>query len=153
MNSDTYSPMLMFTRDLLAMPNTNVNIERCGGRCRLRYRISDTETGKMTRSAVELPSDDDLAALIADIIASHRQARREGKTELRSSHHAEQQWRKTIRKRLVAACPHGRTLKRRLVLVFDLVADLGYTFLKDFLDRQPWLAKSPFRAGRRHKRL
>lgn len=147
---DEHGPVIALVRDLLNMPDSQVNLERSGGRYRLRFKIADPETGRMARRALDLPDADELAASVADIIYAHRHARREAKAAIRC--HDEHQWRKDIRRRLLAACPHGRIVKRRLVLVFTIAADLGYCFLVDFMVRRPWLAKSPFHAGRRPKR-
>ncbi len=146
-----YHALLTLTRDLLEIPGTQMNLERAGERIRLRFKLNDPATGKRIRRALEIPRDDKLAASLNEIILSHRRDRCKAKSTLCAPRY-QQQWRKTMRKRLLAACPHGRTVKRRLVLVFDLAADLGYVFLKEFLERRPWLVGSPFHAGRRRKR-
>lgn len=151
--SPTTHVTLAFVRDLLTLPGSHVNLERSGGRRRLRFKITDPATGRVVRKAVELPDDDELAATLANALHAHRQARREARNATPGRiPHGERQWRKSARKRLCDACPHGKTAKRRLSLVFDLAADLGPGFLEDFIGRRPWLAKSPWRAGRRPKR-
>jgi hypothetical protein len=147
---DEHAPVIALVHDLLDMPDSQTNLERSGGRYRLRFKIADPETGRMVRRALELPEADDLAASVAGIIHAHRHARAEDKAAIRR--HDAHQWRKDIRRRLLAACPHGRVVKRRLVLVFEIAVILGYVFLKDFMSRRPWLAKSPFHPGRRPKR-
>lgn len=139
-----------FVRELLAMPGSHVNLECCGGRRRLRFKVTDAETGATARKALELPHDDELAASIANALQTHRQARSKARIE-KCGHrlHDERQWRRTVRKRLLALCPHGRVVKRRIALVFELAADLGYGFLEDFIGRRPWLAKPSPHTSRR----
>lgn len=146
-----HGSMLAFVRDLLEMENNQVNLERSGGRLRLRFRTAGAGTGRMNRNALELPDDEKLAAEIAELIRSRRQTRRDAKIASRSTQDG-QQWRKAVRRRLVAACRHGRVVRRRLALVLDLALLLGACFVTDFLRRRPWNAQSPFHAGRRSKR-
>lgn len=74
-----HGSMLAFVRDLLEMENNQVNLERSGGRLRLRFRTAGAGTGRMNRNALELPDDEKLAAEIAELIRSRRQTRRDAK--------------------------------------------------------------------------
>lgn len=147
-HADGGEPLIALVRDALAIPGSHVNIERSMGRRRLRFKIADMDTGKSIRRGLELPDDDALVASIADIIHGHRQALRESRAAAGDAPRVEGRWRKAARKRLLALCPHGGVVKRRLALVFDIAADLGFGFLEDFLARRPWLARPPRRAGR-----
>lgn len=144
---DAGETLRQFVAELLAVPGSRVNIERGHGRRRLRYMSVDATTSKTVRKSLELPADDDLIASLETVLRQHRLARKIG-NEGRALLSEEKACRKKLRKQLLAACPSGRVMRRRIGLVFDIAANLGFSAIEDFLKHEPWHAK-PHPAGRR----
>lgn len=149
---DIMDSLEKFVSELLATPGSQVNIERSNGRRRLRYMTVDAATGKAVRKALEL-SGSDTADALATLIHRRRRERAlcfetENEAALLRRYAAAQ---RQLRKRVLAACPRGRVIRRRLGLVFDIAAKAGTSTLADFIRREPWLARS-HRAGRRQGR-
>lgn len=145
--------LMVFVKDLLAASNSRVNIEHSQGRYRLRYMVMDTESGRTVRRALELPAEGDLIETLRIIIRQYRQERKT-RFEFKNDADLERGYvdaRRKLRKRLLSACPSGRVIRRRLGMVFDIAADMGYPTLADFFTREPWLAK-PFPLGRHPKK-
>lgn len=149
---DSSGSLIPFIKELLATPNSRVNIERSQGRSRLRYMAVNSENGKIIRKALELPADEDLTESLKTLIKQSRIERKTRNEEESDAAIARGyiSTRRQLRKRLLATCPYGRVIRRRLGLVFDIAADLGCSTVTDFFERKPWLAKI-HPAGRRPK--
>lgn len=144
--------LITFVKELLAAPNSRVSIEHSQGRSRLRYMVVNSENGRTVRKALELPTGDNLSETLKTLIHQSRIERKTRHEEESGAAIARgyAKARRELRKRLLAACPYGRIIRRRLGLVFDIAADLGSPTLTDFFERKPWYAKL-HSAGRRRK--
>lgn len=144
--SEQHEAIIAFVRELLLDPGARVNIERGKNRLRLRFYAADRKTGKTVRSSVELPMDNALLSTLDSMLAEYRKTRR---TRHTTRHF---KWQKELKRRVTVLSPRGRVVRRRIGLVFDLAAGLGYETLHDFLGRKPWLT-TPLPPGRHRAQL
>ncbi len=159
MNTDTtltnlshLSPLTAFVKQLVATPGASVSIERTGNRRRLRYMVADPKAGKASRKSIELPMDNNLIADMEAIIHDHRNVCKAAKAVEPTPAKDADEWESVLRKRLLAVCPRGRVIRRRVALALDVAIRLGPATLFDYLAHKPWLAK-PRPMGRPRKRM
>lgn len=135
---------------LLVTPGSQVNLERSGNRCRLRFKsVRSAGEKSAKRWALELPSDTALIDRVAALIQAHRNGRK-GAGKAEGEHDASMALLR-LRGRILNACQRGRVIRRRIGLVFDMAADLGHETLRDFVGREPWLAAGRRAGSRREK--
>lgn len=145
------NPIIDHVCALLAVPGSQVNLELRGNRYRLRYREMSAGGIIGRRKGLELPQDTALIATIEELIEDRRRHR--GTSSIAANKRqvaAASQELDAVLHRILAACPRGRVIRRRIRLVFGIAAELGFDTLMDFIKRKPWLAK-PMPAGRPRK--
>ncbi len=145
-------PISDHVAELLAVPGSQVNLERRGDRYRLRYREVSADGAMGPRKGLELPQDMALIATIKVSIDGRRRQRRTSPipTSKQQAVNVSPEL-NVVLQRILSVCPRGRVVRRRLRLVFRLAAALGYETLLDFIKRKPWLART-MPSGRPRKR-
>lgn len=138
-------------RALLALPGSQVTLERRGDHYRLRYRERDAECDRSRRKGLELPADAAMIEAIRRLMETHRRNRKTAPAIPGTRRRVEvPQDLAPVLRRILDACPRGRVIRRRIRMVFRIAAECGHETLVDFIKRQPWLA-TPNRAGRPKK--
>lgn len=138
---------------ILSVPGAQANLEHRGAGYRLRYKDISGLDGKRRRRSLELPADEAVITAVRQFLDMYRRMRiasRESGIK-RKLHARTDPGLDAVHRKIITACPRGRVIRRRIGMVFRIAAELGFDTLRDFIGREPWLAK-PKRAGRPSKR-
>jgi hypothetical protein len=126
--------------DRLLLNGAQVNLERRGGRWRLRYRDPGESGAPRRRHSAALP--DDAAAQARTLLEAARLRRGGGYGYGRRARRVRdaRQALRTLRRKALAASDRGRWIRTRIGRVFDLAAVMGVEVLENFIAHAPWRA-------------
>jgi len=126
--------------DRLVREGAGVNLERSGGRWRLRCRQRDPATGRSRRLSHELPDDPSLLSEVRERVERQRRRQPEAASERRNAREARAMLAE-LRRKVQRASGRGRDVKKRIGWMFNMAATMGMDVLEDLIAREPWLAR------------
>jgi hypothetical protein len=126
--------------DRLLRNGAQVNLERRGGRWRLRYRDAGGNGVPRRRHSVTLPDDAEQPVRARLEAARLRHGGGYGQGRRARRVRDARQALRTLRRKVLAASNRGRWIRTRIGLVFDLAAAMGPEVLENFIAHVPWRA-------------